>query len=163
LVHSYGYEPANELKSVLKHPNFRFGPYRPTDCSSRQKNKKARLHTEDEPIALFSWKTFFSNPAIRVILSMEDRGPVALRPRISPGLPFSKSNNVLKHNRFKSNRKNVKNVKYIGALCDQTRVTTGDDHFDFGIELTYIGKGFGGINNQVHKDLAMLGGIDWAA
>ncbi len=30
LVHSYGYEPANELKSVLKHPNFRFGPYRPT-------------------------------------------------------------------------------------------------------------------------------------
>ncbi len=30
LVHSYGYEPANELKSVLKHPNFRFGPYSPT-------------------------------------------------------------------------------------------------------------------------------------
>jgi hypothetical protein len=27
LVHSYGYEPAKELKSVLKHPNFRFGPY----------------------------------------------------------------------------------------------------------------------------------------
>ncbi len=32
LVHSYGYEPANELKSVLKHPNFRFGPYSPTVC-----------------------------------------------------------------------------------------------------------------------------------
>jgi hypothetical protein len=31
LDHSYGYEPANELKSVLKHPNFRFGPYSPTD------------------------------------------------------------------------------------------------------------------------------------
>ena len=29
LVHSYGYEPSNELKSVLKHPNFRFGPYSP--------------------------------------------------------------------------------------------------------------------------------------
>ncbi len=32
LVHSYGYEPANELKSVLKHPNFLFGPYTPTGC-----------------------------------------------------------------------------------------------------------------------------------
>jgi hypothetical protein len=30
LLYSYGYEAANELKSVLKHPNFRFGPYRPT-------------------------------------------------------------------------------------------------------------------------------------
>ena len=30
LAHSYGYEPANELKSVLKHPDFRFGPYSPT-------------------------------------------------------------------------------------------------------------------------------------
>jgi hypothetical protein len=29
-VHSYGYEPSNELKSVLKHPNFCFGPYSPT-------------------------------------------------------------------------------------------------------------------------------------
>jgi len=36
LVHSYGYEPANELKSVLKHPNFRFGPYSPTDCKLRK-------------------------------------------------------------------------------------------------------------------------------
>ncbi len=32
LVHSYGYEPAKELKSVLKQPIFRFGPYRPTGC-----------------------------------------------------------------------------------------------------------------------------------
>jgi hypothetical protein len=56
------------------------------------KNKKARLHTEDEPVMLSSGKTIFSNPAIRVILSLDDRGPVALRPRISPGLPFSKSN-----------------------------------------------------------------------
>ena len=29
-VHSYGYDPSNELKSVLKNPNFRFGPYSPT-------------------------------------------------------------------------------------------------------------------------------------
>jgi len=29
-VHSYGYEPSNELESVLKHPSFRFGPYSPT-------------------------------------------------------------------------------------------------------------------------------------
>ena len=29
-AHSYGYEPSNELKSVLNHPNFRFGPYSPT-------------------------------------------------------------------------------------------------------------------------------------
>jgi hypothetical protein len=29
-AHSYGYEPSNELKSGLKHPNFRFGPYGPT-------------------------------------------------------------------------------------------------------------------------------------
>jgi hypothetical protein len=29
-VHSYGYEPSKELKSVHKHPNFRFGPYSPT-------------------------------------------------------------------------------------------------------------------------------------
>ncbi len=28
--HSYGYEPTNELKTVLKPPNFRFTPYRPT-------------------------------------------------------------------------------------------------------------------------------------
>ena len=27
LTHSYGYEPAIEPKSVLKHPNFRFGPH----------------------------------------------------------------------------------------------------------------------------------------
>ena len=26
LPHSYGYEPANELKTVLKPPNFRFSP-----------------------------------------------------------------------------------------------------------------------------------------
>ena len=32
LVHSYGYEPAIGLKFFLKHPNFRFGPYSPTDC-----------------------------------------------------------------------------------------------------------------------------------
>ena len=31
LAHSYSYEPSNELKSVLKQPNFHFGPYRPTD------------------------------------------------------------------------------------------------------------------------------------
>jgi len=29
-VHSYGYEPSNELKAVLNQPNFRFVPYRPT-------------------------------------------------------------------------------------------------------------------------------------
>jgi putative membrane protein len=28
---SYDYEPSNELKSFLKHPNFRFGPDSPTD------------------------------------------------------------------------------------------------------------------------------------
>ncbi len=31
LKRRYGYEPANELQSVLKHPNFRFGPYSLTD------------------------------------------------------------------------------------------------------------------------------------
>lgn len=30
LSHSYGYEPANEPKSVLKLPNFRFDPHSPT-------------------------------------------------------------------------------------------------------------------------------------
>ncbi len=30
LTHSYSYEPANEPKSVLKYPNFRFGPHSPT-------------------------------------------------------------------------------------------------------------------------------------
>jgi len=29
LPHSYGYEPANDLKTVLKSPNFRFSPYSP--------------------------------------------------------------------------------------------------------------------------------------
>ena len=29
LPHSYGYEPANEPKTVLKPPNFRFSPYSP--------------------------------------------------------------------------------------------------------------------------------------
>jgi len=32
LPHSYGYEPANELKSALKQPNFRFGPASSTGC-----------------------------------------------------------------------------------------------------------------------------------
>ena len=30
LPHSYGCEPANESKSVLKLPNFRFAPHSPT-------------------------------------------------------------------------------------------------------------------------------------
>jgi hypothetical protein len=30
LLHSYGYEAANELKTVHKQPNFRYGPYRPS-------------------------------------------------------------------------------------------------------------------------------------
>ncbi len=30
LPHSYGYEPANELKSVLEASNFRFSSYSPT-------------------------------------------------------------------------------------------------------------------------------------
>jgi hypothetical protein len=33
LTHSYGYEPANEPKFVLKHPNFRFGPHSLTTSS----------------------------------------------------------------------------------------------------------------------------------
>jgi len=32
LAHSTGYEPSNELKSVLNRPNFRFSPESPTDC-----------------------------------------------------------------------------------------------------------------------------------
>jgi hypothetical protein len=28
--HSHNYEPSNLPKSVLKHPNFRYGPYSPT-------------------------------------------------------------------------------------------------------------------------------------
>ncbi|RLB69084.1 MAG: hypothetical protein DRH07_11430 [Deltaproteobacteria bacterium] len=40
LPHSYGYEPANELKTVLKPPNFRFSPYSPT-VSSGQTRKSA--------------------------------------------------------------------------------------------------------------------------
>jgi hypothetical protein len=37
-----------------------------------QKKQKARLPSEDEPIDLSRGKTFFGNPAIRVILSMDD-------------------------------------------------------------------------------------------
>jgi len=33
LPHSYGYEPTNELKTVLKPPNFRFSPYSQTAFS----------------------------------------------------------------------------------------------------------------------------------
>ncbi|RLB72232.1 MAG: hypothetical protein DRH07_05155 [Deltaproteobacteria bacterium] len=29
LPHSYGYEPANELKTVINPPDFRFSPYSP--------------------------------------------------------------------------------------------------------------------------------------
>ncbi len=29
-AHSYSYEPSTDLKYVLNHPNFRFGPYGPT-------------------------------------------------------------------------------------------------------------------------------------
>jgi hypothetical protein len=36
-AHSTGYEPSNELESVLKHPNFRFGPHSPT---TSQENKR---------------------------------------------------------------------------------------------------------------------------
>jgi hypothetical protein len=32
LPHSYGYEPANELKSDLNRSNFRFSPDYQTDC-----------------------------------------------------------------------------------------------------------------------------------
>ena len=32
LPHSYGYEHANELKSDLNRPNFRFAPASPASC-----------------------------------------------------------------------------------------------------------------------------------
>ena len=32
LAHSYGYEPANELKADLNRLDFRFGPASPTSC-----------------------------------------------------------------------------------------------------------------------------------
>ena len=41
LLYSYGYGAANELKSALKHPNFRFGPYSPT--ASYAENMKIML------------------------------------------------------------------------------------------------------------------------
>ncbi len=37
--HSYGYEPANELKTGLKPPNFRFGPLSPTASERRAKRQ----------------------------------------------------------------------------------------------------------------------------
>jgi hypothetical protein len=37
LVHSHGDEPANGLKSVLKHPTFRFGLFSPAGCQRRRK------------------------------------------------------------------------------------------------------------------------------
>ena len=43
LPHSYGYEPANELKTVLKPPNFRFSPYRPTAILDSVKYVKNRV------------------------------------------------------------------------------------------------------------------------
>jgi hypothetical protein len=56
-----------------------------------QKKQKARLPSEDEPISLSRGKTFFGNPAIRATHARGGRGPVALRPRISPGLLLSES------------------------------------------------------------------------
>ena len=47
LAHSYGYEPAIGLKSVLKHPNFRLGPYSPKDCQDKKGDKQS-------PVSLFS-------------------------------------------------------------------------------------------------------------
>jgi hypothetical protein len=44
-VHSYGYEPSNELKSVLKHPNFRIGPYSPS-VSYRSSPKSSSVSEE---------------------------------------------------------------------------------------------------------------------
>ena len=45
-AHSYGYEPSNELKSVLKHPNFRFNPDSPT--ASWQPEKEAKWFGESD-------------------------------------------------------------------------------------------------------------------
>jgi hypothetical protein len=45
---------------------------KPPKAFPLQKKQKARLPSEDEPIDLSRGKTFFGNPAIRVILSMDD-------------------------------------------------------------------------------------------
>jgi hypothetical protein len=39
LLYCYGYGAANELKSVLKYPDFRFGPYSPTVSWQPDKSK----------------------------------------------------------------------------------------------------------------------------
>ncbi len=41
--HNYGYKPSNELKSVLKHPNFRFDPYSLTASETHRE-----LHQSNE-------------------------------------------------------------------------------------------------------------------
>ena len=40
LPHSYGYDPANELKIVLKPPDFRFSPYSPTVSWALQERER---------------------------------------------------------------------------------------------------------------------------
>jgi hypothetical protein len=81
------------------------------------KNKRARLPSEDEPIGFSRGKTFFGNPAIRATLVRGDRGPVALRPRISPGLPLSEAT-WLKYRAFQLS-KATKNLGNIGSFNRQ--------------------------------------------
>jgi len=59
-VHSYDYEPSNELKSVLKHLNFRFGPYSPTDSW-----KLTRLAA---PVTVYPLSLFFWAPAFAAVM-----------------------------------------------------------------------------------------------
>jgi len=43
-AHSHGYEPSTELKSVLKLPNFRFGPDSPKGFTGISIYPAGRLH-----------------------------------------------------------------------------------------------------------------------
>jgi len=66
LPHSYGYEPTNELKTVLKPPNFRFSPYSQTvsyvrdslrTASTAQQLKKQKQHARQDMLLILTTQT----------------------------------------------------------------------------------------------------------
>ena len=87
---------------------------KPPKAFPLQKKQKARLPSEDEPIGLSRGKTFFGNPAIRATHARGDRGPVALRPRISPGLLLSEA--TCRENKAFPLSKAIKKLLHFGSF-----------------------------------------------
>ena len=84
LTHSYCYESANEPKSVLKHPDFRFAPYNLTISTRQQKVSKKCLYPG--PPSLYElWRVNSGIPIYEVGLVLIDNYKL-IRARAEPSL-----------------------------------------------------------------------------